>query len=99
MSPTRAVAPQLPPPVQALFPERALRERVDDVLTRELSAAHLRVLSGSVTPTLDMSRFRQELAQFDFDHPRPLEDLLTWTIRQLESGVVHMTHPRYFGLF
>jgi len=99
IAPTPVLPAELPSPLEALFPPPATRERLDDLLTRELSAAHLRVLSGPVTPTLDMSRFRQELAQFDFDHPRPLEDLLTWTIRQLESGVVHMTHPRYFGLF
>jgi glutamate/tyrosine decarboxylase-like PLP-dependent enzyme len=90
---------ELPPPLQALFPEDSGRERLDDLLTRTLSAAQQRVLSGSVTPTLDMNRFRRELAQFDFNRPRPLEELIDWTIRQLESGVVHMTHPRYFGLF
>jgi glutamate/tyrosine decarboxylase-like PLP-dependent enzyme len=28
-----------------------------------------------------------------------MEALLSWTIKRLESGVVHLTHPRYFGLF
>src|SRR6266513_3658404 len=54
---------------------------------------------GSVTPTLDMARFRRELAGFDFPTPCPIEPLLEWTIAQLEHGVTHMTHPRYFGLF
>lgn len=89
----------LPPPLEALFPEAGTRARLDDLLTRELAAAQRRVLAGSVTPTLDMNRFREELAQFDFDRPRPLEELVGWTVRQLEAGVVHMTHPRYFGLF
>ena len=29
----------------------------------------------------------------------PLPDLLLWVIEQLEHGSVHLTHPRYFGLF
>ena len=31
--------------------------------------------------------------------PRPLDEIMRWTIAQVETGVVHMTHPRYFGLF
>ena len=34
-----------------------------------------------------------------FAPPRPLDELLSWSIAQLEHGIVHMTHPRYFGLF
>jgi glutamate/tyrosine decarboxylase-like PLP-dependent enzyme len=69
------------------------------VLTRELAAAHGRVASGSVTPTFDIKTFRNELAAFDFSTPCPADDLLPWTIEQMERGVVHVTHPRYFGLF
>lgn len=90
---------ELPPPVAALFPARELRERLDDRLTRELAGAGERVARGSVMATLDMARFRRELAGFDFQTPCPLEPLLEWTIAQLEHGVTHMTHPRYFGLF
>jgi aromatic-L-amino-acid/L-tryptophan decarboxylase len=90
---------ELPPPVAALFPNRASRERVDDLLTRELANATERVARGSVMPTLNMAKFRQELAAFDFEVPRPAEDVLAWSIAQLEHGTVHMTHPRYFGLF
>jgi glutamate/tyrosine decarboxylase-like PLP-dependent enzyme len=28
-----------------------------------------------------------------------LDGVLAWTITQLERGIVHVTHPRYFGLF
>ncbi len=93
------MANELPPPVAALFPDRSTRERVDDLLTRELASAGERVARGSVMPTLDMGRFRQELAEFDFEAPRPAEQVLAWSIAQLEHGTVHMTNPRYFGLF
>ena len=89
----------LPAPTAALFPSRPTRERIDDLLTRELADANERVARGSVMPTLDMAKFRQELAGFDFESPRDAEQVLAWSIAQLEHGAVHMTHPRYFGLF
>jgi glutamate/tyrosine decarboxylase-like PLP-dependent enzyme len=92
-------AESLPPPVPALFPERAARERVDGWLTRELLDADARIVCGSVVPTIDMAQFRRELAAFDFETPRSLDEVLAWTIRQLEHGLVHLNHPRYFGLF
>ena len=89
----------LPAPPAALFPDRDTRTRVDDRLTRALNEAGERVGRGSVMPTLDRAAFRRELAQFDFAAPRALDELLDWTIERLEHGVVHMNHPRYFGLF
>lgn len=86
-------------PVAALFPPPPERVRWDDHLTRELLRATERIAGGSVVPTLDVAAFRAELAAFDFQAPRKLGDLLTWTLAQLEHGVVHMTNPRYFGLF
>ena len=83
----------------ALFPAREDRERWDDFLTRELAHANERIAAGSVTPTLDLGTFRSELAEFDFRAPRALGELLSWTIAQMEHGLVHVTHPRYFGLF
>ncbi len=74
-------------------------EHVDDFLTRELLSANERVARGSVVPTLELDAFRAQLAAYDFAAPRPLGDTLRWTIAQIETGVVHMTHPRYFGLF
>ncbi len=83
----------------ALFPPPAERERIDDFLTRELMDADLRVAKGPVIPRINVAAFRSELAGFDFQVPRPLDELLSWTIEQLEHGLVHVTHPRYFGLF
>src|SRR5215475_4251942 len=82
-----------------LFPSRAEREEVDDFLTRRLADADARIRNGSVTPTLAMAGFRSELAAFDFREPRDLEQSLSWIIAQMEAGIVHLTHPRYFGLF
>ena len=89
----------LPAPPPALFPDATSRTRVDDALTRALLAAGERVAHGSVIPTVDREKLRRELAQFDFAVPRSLDELMKWTIERLEHGVVHMNHPRYFGLF
>jgi glutamate/tyrosine decarboxylase-like PLP-dependent enzyme len=91
--------PDLTPPVPALFPGREARERLDDLLTHALAEAGERVLRGPVMPDIDMAEFRRDLAAFDFAQPRPLEELIEWAIGRLEHGTVHMTHPRYFGLF
>ena len=89
----------IPAPIEALFPDRQTREHLDDYLTRGLAEADERVRGGPVMPDLDMEKFRQELAGFDFTTPRAARELIDWTIAQLEHGTVHMTHPRYFGLF
>lgn len=57
-----------------------------------------------MTPGIDRAgferaRFDHELAAYDFQEPQAFEDLARWTIAQMQHGVVHMTHPRYFGLF
>jgi aromatic-L-amino-acid decarboxylase len=99
MKPASTGAAAIRGPTEALFPPLPERLRIDDYLTRELARAQERVVSGSASPTLDMDAFRRELAGFDFAVPRPLPSLLDWSVGMLEHGVVHLTHPRYFGLF
>ncbi|HXA34793.1 MAG TPA: pyridoxal-dependent decarboxylase [Steroidobacteraceae bacterium] len=89
----------LPGPQTALFPTTSQRIRVEEWLTGELQRALLRIQAGPVVPTVDMAAFRAELDAYDFEKPRPLEDLLRWTIERMEHGIVQMANPRYFGLF
>jgi glutamate/tyrosine decarboxylase-like PLP-dependent enzyme len=89
----------LPDAAEALFPKASERGRVEHWLTGELQSALLRIQAGPVAPSLDMAAFRAELAAYDFDAPRPLEDLLRWIIERMEHGIVQMANPRYFGLF
>lgn len=91
--------PPIPDPVPALFPDPAERRRIDDWLTNRLEAARRALAAGPVTPTIDMDAFRGELARLDHGQPRPLEKVLEWTLGALQHGIVHMAHPRYFGLF
>lgn len=83
----------------ALFPDAARRRAVDDAMTTLLAEARARMADGAVGPTLDMPAFHDALAGFDFATPRHLADLLPWVVEQLEHGIVHLTHPRYCGLF
>jgi len=89
----------LPGAAPALFPRAAERNRVEEWLSGELQGALQRIQAGRVTPTIDMAAFREELKTYDFGKPRPLEDLLRWTLERMEHGIVQMANPRYFGLF
>jgi len=89
----------LPGAAAALFPTGAERNRVEEWLTGELQRALQRIQAGPVTPTIDMAAFREELKTYDFGKPRPLEELLRWTLERMEHGIVQMANPRYFGLF
>jgi len=83
----------------ALFPREGERLRTEDWLTRALADLEGRIADHPVTPGVDRATLGQALAGFDFAEPRPLGDVLSWTIAQLERGLVQITHPRYFGLF
>ena len=83
----------------SLFPPALACRAEEDRLTEALEAADARVRRGPAVPDFDHALFEAELAAFDFRHPRPLGGLCDWAIAQLEHGTVHMTHPRYFGLF
>jgi len=89
----------LPAGVAALFPSAEERGRIESWLTHELAAALPRIQAGLVIPSIDMRAFRERLQAFDFGEPLPLEQVLQWTVQQMERGIVQMSNPRYFGLF
>jgi glutamate/tyrosine decarboxylase-like PLP-dependent enzyme len=86
-------------PDRALFPALEDRQIIEDGLTRTLIAALRELPEGSVVPDFDHAAFAAELTGFDFAEPRRLAELLDWTVRQMRHGIVHVNHPRYFGLF
>lgn len=85
--------------MSTLFPSADACRLADDALTEALTHSRVRVREGSVVPTFDRQRFAEQLAAFDFATPIQLEPMLAWTLAQLETGLVHVNHPRYFGLF
>jgi aromatic-L-amino-acid decarboxylase len=84
---------------EALFPSDERRHRCDGFLNRELSQSLRRIAEGPVVPTLDLVTFRKQLSDFDFRTPHEIKALLSWVVAHMETGLVHVTHPRYFGLF
>lgn len=84
---------------QPLFPTGADRAHGNLLLDIMLAAARQRVHAGSVVPTFDRTMFAAALAKFDFAAPRSLGPTLDWVIEQMETGLTHIDHPRYFGLF
>ncbi len=87
------------PIASPLFPPATTRARVDTWLTDALSGLDERIARGAVMPTSSPEDVARDLAEFDFARPRPLDEIASWLIGQLEHGLVHVTHPRYFGLF
>ncbi|MGI9309331.1 MAG: pyridoxal phosphate-dependent decarboxylase family protein, partial [Gammaproteobacteria bacterium] len=82
-----------------LFPDESRRAAAEDCLSTLLDNARSRVQQGKVTPTIDLARFREELARLTFSEPESISKLLDWTVTNMEIGLVQTTHPRYFGLF
>lgn len=85
--------------LNGLFPPDDACRAAEDRLTGALAAAAQRVRRGAAVPDLDLAAFEADLGTFDFERPRPLDDLCDWAIDRLEHGGVNMTHPRHLGLF
>src|SRR6266850_7088028 len=70
----------------------ALRSRAGEV--QEVIAA------GPIVPHVTPDEIRRDLAsRYDFTKPLALADVVADVERMLQSWQVHVTHPRYFGLF
>lgn len=87
------------PPNTGMFMPTTTRVEIDDKLTLALARAREGVASGACVPQLDIEQFRQQLSAHDFEEQHDLGALIEWTVDQLSDGLVHMTHPGYFGLF
>jgi glutamate/tyrosine decarboxylase-like PLP-dependent enzyme len=86
-------------PDARLFPSRDRREALEGELTLALARSRERISHGPVAPAVDLAAFRDELSAYDFQSPHVLGEVLPWIIAKMERGIVHVTHPRYFGLF
>ncbi|HEX2252184.1 MAG TPA: pyridoxal-dependent decarboxylase [Thermoanaerobaculia bacterium] len=69
-------------------------------LAREIAAFPDEVRELSVTPTLDHREIRDRLRErFPFTAAVPLDEVAAEVSDLLRHGLVHVTSPRYFGLF
>jgi aromatic-L-amino-acid/L-tryptophan decarboxylase len=87
------------PTGSVVLPSDGERQYHVDGLTQTLVEAANRVAQGSVVPDFDPELFGGALTRFDFSTALPVEAPTSWTIVQLEHGVIHRTHPRCLGLF
>jgi aromatic-L-amino-acid decarboxylase len=75
--------------------ERSLLGRLaDEIADFERSVEQL-----PVAPNVTPAEIRQYLARYDFEAPIALDELLDDVSGLLRRWSLHVTHPRYFGLF
>jgi aromatic-L-amino-acid decarboxylase len=69
-------------------------------VVREIDRLPEEIRDLRVVPEGDPRALRRELARrYTFEEAIPLDRLTGEVIRLLRDGTVHVTHPRYFGLF
>src|SRR5918998_4598015 len=82
-----------------LMPGAPRRRRAYTQLV-ELIERHLEDLGDRrVAPELSYAEFEERLRGFDFGAPVALGELVDAVGDLLGEGIVHTSHPRYFGLF
>src|SRR5437868_7513523 len=58
------------------------------------------IANGPIVPTVTPEEVRSYLiSRYDFTKPLELDDIITDVQEMLRKWQVHVTHPRYFGLF
>jgi glutamate/tyrosine decarboxylase-like PLP-dependent enzyme len=58
------------------------------------------IAAGPITPQVTPAEIRQHLdTRYAFDAPLPLSEVVADVESMLDKWQVHVTHPRYFGLF
>src|SRR5437016_9804017 len=59
-----------------------------------------RIANGPVVPVVTPEEIREHLSsRYDFNQPMPLDSVVADVEQMLQKWQVHVTHPRYFGLF
>jgi glutamate/tyrosine decarboxylase-like PLP-dependent enzyme len=79
------------------------KERTMSIWTHieaEIASFHADIRDLPVLPHVTPSELRRDLEQrYTFERPIPLPQLTQDVMRLLRQGTLHVTHPRYFGLF
>jgi aromatic-L-amino-acid/L-tryptophan decarboxylase len=83
----------------ALLPDAAIRGDAYGRLAALVERHWEEVEQLAVAPAASATEFDEHVRGFDFASPVPLLELLESVAGLLRTGIVHTTHPRYFGLF
>src|SRR5262245_13480068 len=74
--------------------------RAFDELSRIATRVESEIAAGPIVPAVSPAEIRQYLAsRYDFGAPRTLDEVCSDVETLLRQWQVHVTHPRYFGLF
>src|SRR6267142_2533178 len=57
------------------------------------------IANGPIVPTVRPDEIRRHLARYDFSKARPVDEIVADVEDMLRKWQVHVTHPRYLGLF
>jgi aromatic-L-amino-acid/L-tryptophan decarboxylase len=82
-----------------LLPGAPQRRRAYAELTEQIERHLEEVGERRVAPELTYGELERRLGRFDFGAPVPLDELVEAASGLLGEGIVHTSHPRYFGLF
>jgi aromatic-L-amino-acid decarboxylase len=83
----------------ALLPDAALRGDAYGRLVALLERHWDEVGRLAVAPAAGREALDERVREFDFAAPLPLTEVLDAVAGLLRDGIVHTTHPRYFGLY
>jgi aromatic-L-amino-acid decarboxylase len=83
----------------ALLPDAAVRGEAYRGLVALLERHWDEVERLAVAPATPGEELDERVREFDFAAPLPLAELLDDVAGLLRDGIVHTTHPRYFGLY
>jgi aromatic-L-amino-acid decarboxylase len=88
-----------PADAHALLPDAEARDRAHQRLI-ELIERHWEEVAGlRVAPQASYGELAERLEEFDFAEPIAPERAIEACAALLREGIIHTSHPRYFGLF
>src|SRR5579875_2414729 len=78
----------------------ALEQPAFEEVRRSCHEVELIIAEGPIVPSVTPEEIRNYLtSRYDFSTPLELDDVMADVQLMLRKWQVHVTHPRYFGLF
>src|SRR5438477_11484222 len=70
-----------------------------DELRAAIDKLAFEIAAGPIVPAVTPQEIRGHLSRYDFSAPLDLDAVTADVEQMLRTWQVHVTHPRYFGLF